>query len=152
MPRYRLIKLNEKQYSESQSIELFENTENPRGYALLTFDSLVELRVAWQSDLMEPSIIEVDENKISIGIDLNFALVDCDKGVFKSFDLDYFFIDAFVHKSFVYVCTEMNILKINMSGFVLHNQPLPSLFVSSKELGDSILIECEDGKVLEITE
>ncbi|WP_154652532.1 hypothetical protein [Flavobacterium rivuli] len=120
--------ISESDFRETGSILLF-NTERPRCYGII-FNEEISFKFGWQSDLITPEINEVSENVYSLGIDLNFAIIDFNKNsIVTNLLLDYFFYLTKLYEDYLYVITELSIIRIELVTFtIIETLYLPDIF------------------------
>ncbi|MXN91055.1 hypothetical protein GR160_07415 [Flavobacterium sp. Sd200] len=109
--------------------ELIFNTERPRCHGII-FNKEISFKFAWQSDLIIPEINEISENVYCLGIDLNFAIIDFKSNlIISNLLLDHFFYGSKVYEDFLYVITELSIIKIELVTFrLIETFHLPDIF------------------------
>jgi hypothetical protein len=146
-----LIKLTRTEYYSFNNLALFDDNLNSRCYGVIT-DGQNDFRLAWQSDLIEPILTQVEANVFSIGIDQDFAVVDFSKNiVLFRLRLIYNFIFTQLFKASIFVITELEIIKIDTANYKISNEyALPESFEDIITLKDSLKILCAEGKYIEI--
>lgn len=120
--------ITESDFKESESVLLF-NTERSWCYGII-FNEEISFKFGWQSDLITPEINEVSENVYSLGIDLNFAIIDFNKNsIVTNLLLDYFFYLTKLYEDYLYVITELSIIRIELVTFtIIETLYLPDIF------------------------
>lgn len=105
--------ITESDFKNNHSTLIF-NTERSRCYGVI-FNKEISFKFGWQSNLIIPKINEISENVYSLGIDLNFVIIDFKKNIIiLNLLLDYFFYEAKLYEDFLYVITELSIIKIEL--------------------------------------
>lgn len=140
--------INEVVFNESNLTTIF-NVERPRCYGILV-NKDYSYKLEWQSEIVNPKINEISDNVYSIGIDLNFAIIDFEKGnVVLNLPLDYFFYDTKLHNGFIYVITELLIIKINQMTYeVIEKFSLPDFFNKIIFNNNTMEIKCLNDEIV----
>lgn len=147
---YKINKVERSEFQNSSLQNIFSNDENSTCFAFLSFDN-IKFKVNWQSDLIEPSVIDIGSELIAVGIDLSFALINRTSGqITYKVDLDYFFVESFVLNNDVLVITELGVLKIDLNNFYSRYYALPDSYHEYEINNGSIEITCENGEVVVI--
>ncbi|WP_105173577.1 hypothetical protein [Pseudoalteromonas sp. T1lg122] len=150
MMNYKINKVERSEFQNSSLQNIFSNDENSTCFAFLSFDN-IKFKVNWQSDLIEPSVIDIGSELIAVGIDLSFALINRTSGqITYKVDLDYFFVESFVLNNDVLVITELGVLKIDLNNFYSRYYALPDSYHEYEINNGSIEITCENGDVVVI--
>lgn len=144
-------KATEEEFNRSAFTELFNEKLTSRCWGIIT-NGVYGFKFGWQSDLLEPLITEADTNIYTIGIDQSFVIADLDKGkVLLSLNLTYNFLTTILFKKNIFVCTELEIIKITQNGFkILSSYPLPDFFEELILSDDSIKVKCFEQEVIAI--
>lgn len=140
--------INEVVFNESNLTTIF-NVARPRCYGILV-NKDYSYKLGWQSEIVNPKINEISDNVYSIGIDLNFAIIDFEKGnVVLNLSLDYFFYDTKLQNGFIYVITELLIIKINQMTYeVIEKFSLPDFFNEIIFNNNTIEIKCLNDEIV----
>lgn len=150
MTNYKISKVEQDEFRSSELKNIFINDENRRCFAFLSFDN-VKFKVNWQSDLIEPAVVDIGSDLIAVGVDLNFALINIVHGqVIYKVDLDYFFVESFVLNNDVYAITELGVLKIDPINANSQYYALPDCYHEHEILNGSVEVTCENGDVVVI--
>ncbi len=141
--------INKNLFEASQSTLLFK-IDRPRIFAIFKY-SHTSFKLAWQSDLIQPEIDNLIDNIYSIGIDLNFAIVDFEKdNIILNLELDYFFYGIELHRGYLYLITELVITRIDLVTYKIHdNIWLPDFFTNMVFTNDHIEITCISGETIQ---
>ena len=139
--------ITESDFKESESVLLF-NTERPRCYGII-FNEEISFKFGWQSDLITPEINEVSENVYSLGIDLNFAIIDFNKNsIVVNLLFDYFFYQTKLSEDFVYIITELSIIRIELVTLtIIETLYLPDIFKEIVFDKNRIEIKCFNDEI-----
>ena len=147
---YKISKVDQDVFRSSELQNIFNNDENSRCFAFLFFDN-VKFKVNWQSDLIEPTVVDIGGDLIAVGVDLNFALINKIHGqVIYKVDLDYFFVESFILNNEVYAITELGVHKIAPINASSQYYALPDCYHEHEVLNGSVEITCENGDVVVI--
>lgn len=105
------LNINRIPYDDTYSQDSFYLIIDETKYPILKFSS--------QSQFVKPILLSINNQYYALGIDLVFCIFD-NKGCLKlSLVLDFFFIDTKVNESFIYVLTELEIIKISIDDFIV---------------------------------
>lgn len=142
-------KITKEEFNRSAFAELFNDKLTSRCWGVIT-NGVNGFKFGWQSDLLEPFITEADTNIHTIGIDRNFVIVDLDKGkILLSLNLTYNFFTTILFKGNIFVCTELEIIKVTQNGLkILSSYPLPDFFEELVLSDDSIKVKCFEQDVI----
>lgn len=140
--------ISESEYKQSVYPALFEDediynrmyaaiSENNRGY-----------KFAWQSDGIKPCVFEIRKNIFALGVDTNFAIVDLYTGrINMKICLNYFLFDIKIISDFLYVITELEIIKIDKNQYeIVTRYDLPDIFETIEMKDNIIFVKCMDGQ------
>jgi len=150
------MKVNIKELTESDFNKLklpilFEDKLSDRVFGLVS-NGVNEYKLSWQSMISKPKINVIDDFRCSIGIDLVFIIFEFQTGeIPMKLSLDYFFYDATIYNEFLYVITELEIIKISSTDLVIAQiYPLPDYFESIEFNEGTIVARCVGGEVVSI--
>lgn len=138
----------ESEFKKIDSALIF-NTERSRCYGII-FNEELSFKFGWQSDLIIPEISRMSENVYSVGIDLNFTIIDFKENIIISnLLLDYFFYETKLHDDFLYIITELSIIKIELITFrLIETLYLPDIFVEIKFDNDRMQVKCFNDEIV----
>lgn len=147
-----LIEISETNFNKLELPILFNDKLTGRVFGVIS-DGINGYKLSWQSTFSKPKLMLIDGFRYSVGIDLNFVIFDISsKQILRSIDLFYFFYDAKIHMGFLYVITELEIIRINILDLeVDETYALTDYFESMDFLEDSIIVKSVDGNVYSIT-
>jgi len=92
---------------------LFNEDKADKCFAVIS-NGIISYQLAWQSDLLEPTVLKIDEEIYCIGIDQHFCIIDFNKcDIFLNIKLMYFFYDVQIFREWIFVISELEIIKIN---------------------------------------
>lgn len=130
---------------------LFEDKLTDRTFGILS-DGRNEYKLGWPSDNIKPVIKWINSSLCSIGIDLVFVIFEFITGkVLLKLSLDYFFYDTKIYNEFIYVITELEIIKINIAILaVVEIYSLPDCFESIEFYERNIMVKCVGDEVVKI--
>jgi hypothetical protein len=146
--------ITELEFIDTNVSLLFQENERifNRKFALLNFDKSI-FKIAWQSDSIEPEIIEISANIYSVGVDQNFAVINVSDGsIILKLELFYFFYSVYKLLNRIFIVTELEIIELNAITFqVLAEFGLPEIFSEMSINGSNIIeVKCMDGTVIVI--
>lgn len=143
--------ISEYDYNNLELPILFENKLTDRRFGLFSRGES-KYKFAWQSETIEPKINFINNFLCSIGVDLVFVIFDILTGkVLVKIPLDYFYYDTKIYNSFLYVITELEIIKISISNLnVVDTYSLPDYFESIEFYAEKIIVKCVNDEVIKI--
>lgn len=140
-------RITKEKYQELKIKNLFEEKMTDCVYATILINNVV-YKFAWASDLVTPVIKIINNQYCTIGIDLDFIVINMiENVVIDSVKLNYFFYDTQIFNNFLFVITELEILKIEMQNFkIIDEIGLPEIFESWDVVDNKIKVICLDGQ------
>jgi len=108
--------------------------------------------LAWSSELVAPVITQISQSIHSVGIDLNFAILDLAAGaVLYQRVLDYWYFRTIVLGGYILIIHELGIVQVDMATFTeVAEWPLPDIFEDIKADGTGMVVTCMDGSIARI--
>ena len=139
----KIKKVSKSEFKKIKCDVLFENKLTNRVFGILSGINRC-YKFAWQSDLIEPLLLNIRENIFLIGIDQNAIIIDLDKNtIILKLSLFYNFYQAQINKKYIYIITELEIIKIDIMTFKVTKQyGLPDFFEKIEFDGETIKIHC----------
>ena len=130
---------------------LFENKLTDRVFGIIS-NGINEYKFSWQSTIIKPKVIDVDDFRCSISIDLVFLIFEFLTGkILLQLTLDYFFYDTKIYNGFIYVITELEIIKISTKDLlVIERFALPDYFENIEFNEEIILVKCVGDEIVNI--
>ncbi|MHA3046233.1 hypothetical protein JSO59_002520 [Riemerella anatipestifer] len=140
-------KISEEDYVQLDCRVLFENNLTDRAFGVISSKDK-HYKFSWQSDIVQPSIIEIKNNIYSVGIDLNYTIVDFNKNtVLLRIELENFLLKTLIYNNTLYVITELEVYLISIINFsVIEMIDLPDIFIDIVFEEDSVNIKCFGGE------
>jgi len=128
---------------------LFANKLSNRVFCLISFGGH-NFKFAWQSEISKPIIAEISADIYSVGIDLNFVIADFNNGnAILQLSLDYYFYDTLINRGFIYLVTQLEIIKINQTTFeIIDRYGLPDFFEEIIFKEGLVEVKCLGGEVM----
>jgi len=147
-----LQQITENDFLESNALTLFSEYKTSRNFGIFTFNNN-SYKLSWQSDVSKPIITQITDNIYSIGIDLNFAIIDFKSNqILLNLDFFSFYYYTKLLDNFIYIVTELEIIKVDTMNFkVVKIISLPDIFREMTVLDDKIVIQCFDDRIVEIS-
>ena len=147
-----LKNLTKEEFNNNKNPILFKDEIANNRHALITNSKLAFL-MAWHSDLIEPVISEIRDSIVSVGVDQNFAIVDFKNNCIPlNLNLSYNFLDASIFRSWIFIITELEIIKADRNSFqILNEYGLPDLFQNILFKEDRIIVKCAEDISIEIS-
>jgi hypothetical protein len=130
---------------------LFEDKLTDRTFGVVS-DGKNEYKLGWQSENVKPVMKWINTLLCSIGVDLVFVIFEFTTGrVLQKLSLDYFFYDTKIYNGFIYVITELEIIKINIVNLaIVEIYSLPDYFKSIEFNERNIVVKCVGDEVVKI--
>ncbi|WP_374173053.1 hypothetical protein [Flavobacterium tructae] len=138
--------INESIFKELKS-EIIFNTETPRCYGMIGNENY-SFKFGWQSEIIIPQVNQISENVYSVGIDLNFVVLDFERNItVLNLSLDYFFYEIKLHEKFLYVITELSIIKIELVTYkIIEEFSLPDFYEEIIFDNNRIEVKCSNNE------
>lgn len=135
--------ITEENFNKINHHLLFENTLSGRSFGIISNDNF-SYKFSWQSDVIKPEINNIKDDVYSIGIDLNYVILDFVKNqILFSVNLNSFFIKSFVRNNIVYVIAETEVYLISVKNYnVIKSIDLPDVFEDILFEVDTTIIRC----------
>jgi hypothetical protein len=143
--------ISEHQFKKLDAPILFENELSDRVFGEVSKREN-KYRFGWQSTGIMPVWLWITDSVCSIGIDLIFVIFDFDSGqILMKLPLDYFFYDVKLQCEFLFVLTELEVIRISTSNWVVSKSfALPDYFETIEFREGCISARCINGEVIEI--
>ena len=143
--------ISESDYNKLKYPVLFENKLTDRVFGIIS-NGINEYKFSWQSTIIKPKVIDVDDFRCSISIDLVFLIFEFLTGkILLQLTLDYFFYDTKIYNGFIYVITELEIIKISTKDLlVIERFALPDYFENIEFNEEIILVKCVGDEIVNI--
>lgn len=120
-------------------------------FAIVHHDSFGDYGLAWNSELIEPSITTVANSMIWIGVDENLVALELHQGRFLvALTLHYPLFEILEVGSAIVVITELEILVFNQNGSLRFTQGLPDMATNWSFQQDQMSIELLDQSTIQI--
>jgi len=109
-------------------------------------------KFGWPTETQSPVVKWIDTLTCSFGVDLDFVIIDSPGGnVLHKMHLDYWLYDIQLFDAFLYVITEIEIIKMNTKdNSIIETYSLPDIYKNMEPSGSGFLVECLDGEVVRI--
>lgn len=148
------MKIQLDEISESEFINLnlpvlFEDKLTDRVFGIIS-NGVKKYKFGWQSTTIKPVIKFINDNHCSLGVDLTFIVFDFNTGeILQKISLDYYFYDTQIFNGFIYVITQLEIIKINILDMtIVKTFDLPDYFESFNPKEKNIVVECLGGEII----
>jgi hypothetical protein len=143
--------ISESDYKNLDLPTLFEDKLTDRKFGLFSKGES-KYKFGWQSETIKPNIIFINNSCCSIGVDLIFIIFEIRTGkVLVKIPLDYYYFDTKIYNNFLYVITELEIIKISIDGLkVIDTYSLPDYFESIEFYNDKIIVKCVNDEVIKM--
>ncbi|WP_326981989.1 hypothetical protein VUJ46_17420 [Chryseobacterium sp. MYb264] len=122
---------------------LFENTLSGRSFGIISNDNF-NYKFSWQSDIVKPEINNIEDDIYSVGIDLNYVILDLvTNKILLNVNLNSFFIKSLVRNNIVYMIAETEVYLISAKNYnVIKSVDLPDVFEDIIFESDTAIIKC----------
>jgi len=136
-------KISEKEFEKLSAPILFENKLTNRVFGQISIEGHT-YKFSWQSDEVNPVILSIRHGIVLIGIDVSLVIFNYNTGkVLLELSLDYFFFDAKIYDDFIFVISELEIIKIYSSTFeVARKYGLPDFIEEIEFKHGRIEVKC----------
>lgn len=147
--KVEIRKVSETEYINANCEILFEDKNSDRMFAIIT-NGIFHYKFGWQSNSIEPFLLDLESGRWLIAIDLNLVIVDFQSNkIIIRMLLDYFFYEAKVFENFVFIVTELEIIKMSLLDFsIIADIALPDYFEKMEKIGHSYMITCSGGEMV----
>ncbi len=134
---------------EQLDLPVLFGDKSDRSFGSILIQEQKLYKISWNSTLIKPNILVINK-VICIGIDLIFIIFNFEKkNILLQLNLDYFFYDVKIYNEYLYVITELEIIKLNISNFeICQKYDLPDYYNDIEFQEDDILISCVNGEVV----
>lgn len=141
--------ISESDYNKLELPVLFEEKVTDRVFGLFS-NGVNEYKFGWQSTACKPKINFIDNFRCSIGIDLVFVIFEIITGkIAVKIYLDYFYYDTKIFNGFLFVITELEIIKLNLIDLmIVDSYSLPDFFESIEFYDEKIVVKCVNDEVI----
>lgn len=140
------------EFNALNELTLFKEADDRANnhYAIIS-DGMYGLKFSWNSEI-EPVIIEVKPKVYSIGIDQHFAVVDFSSNtILLNLNLFYNFYDTKIFKEWIFIISELEILKVSRLDFnIIETYELPDFFSDIEFKGEVAEIRCSGGEIIQL--
>ncbi|WP_392562368.1 hypothetical protein RHO12_02475 [Orbus sturtevantii] len=135
-----LIKIDNKEFDDSQLPILFHKPEYARYFYFLVYNELSVLRFSAQSEI-DPIVKEIG-NVIAIGIDQSVGFWDVSKNeISQTISLTSFFYDFYFSEKYIFIVCEVDVVILQINTLIEYKSLSFSEYIDHIELNDdSILI------------
>jgi hypothetical protein len=122
---------------------IFSDGHSDRKFGLIS-NGKYSYKFAWRSDLISPVIVELTTWIYCLGIDQNFVIINFkSNAILLDLKLTYFFYDIKINGNFIYVITELEIIKIAKTTFIVEKiYDLPDMFQEIEFNNQEAKIKC----------
>ncbi|GAA0875036.1 hypothetical protein GCM10009118_14440 [Wandonia haliotis] len=147
----KLTEISEANFKKLDLPTLFEDKLTDRTFGVVS-DGRKEYKLGWLSENIKPVIKWISTELCSIGIDLVFVIFEFTTGrIIKTPSLDYFYYNTEIYNGFIYVITELEIIKINISDLaVVETYSLPDYFESIEFNEVIVVVKCVGDEIVKI--
>jgi hypothetical protein len=133
--------INKAEYDRLDCQILFENKQADRCYAKISNRNGNYFKFGWQSDLLNPQIIEIDYSIYAIGIDLDFIIINMSKHkIISHLILSNFFYDIKLFGNDICIATELEVIIMDKAHYKIKDTIPLTDFYSNMSFNDNFLI------------
>jgi hypothetical protein len=146
----RYEKISRPEFDSSNFPILFQNVKYARSYGTIT-DSDCCFRFSWRSDLIEPEIKDIGGYHYSVGVDQNYCLIDIQtKKTILDLELFFSFLSSELHNDFIFINTEMEVIRICKKDLTTEEIDLPDFFSELTYVNGEVQAKCVDGTIVSL--
>lgn len=147
----KIKEISESDFNKLELPVLFEDKLTNRVFGIVS-NGVNEYKLSWQSTVSKPKITLIDDFRCSIGIDTIFVILEFITGeILMKLSLDYLLYNIKIHNEFLYIITELEIIKINTKNLAIVNTyALPDYFESIEFKERVIVVKCVGEEVVNI--
>jgi len=122
---------------------LFDDDKANKCFAVIS-NGIISYQLAWQSDLLEPIVLKINQEIYCIGIDQHFCIIDFKKcDIPLNIKLMYNFYDVQIFREWIFVISELEIIKINKHKLNIEFEfGLPDFFEKMEIVNNKIRVSC----------
>ncbi|HEX8576093.1 MAG TPA: hypothetical protein VF677_07335 [Flavobacterium sp.] len=144
-----ISQIEETEFNKLNIPILFSDAKTNRCYGIISNHNY-SYRFSWQSDVVKPNITEVKNGIYAIGIDQNLSIIDFNiNSITCSLELTYFFYDTKIFDNFIYIITELEIIKIDIIAFkIIKEYELPDVFKEMVFANNKVRVQCLDDNII----
>ncbi|WP_392566607.1 hypothetical protein RHO15_03185 [Utexia brackfieldae] len=134
-----LIKIDDKEFNNSQLPILFHELEYARYFYFLVYNELSVLRFSAQSEI-DPIVKEIGKG-IAVGIDQSVGFWDVSKKKISStVSLPSFFYDFYFSEKYIFIVCEVDVVILEINTLVEYKSLSFSEYIDHIELNDDSLV------------
>ena len=141
-----IIEISKVDFDLHNMITLFDENKANKCYAII-LNGLVGYQFAWQSELLKPLLLKLDNEIYCIGIDQHFCILDFNKrDILLNINLMYNFYDILIFHDWIFVISELEIIKINKYNLdIVSEFGLPDYYEKMEFINNEIRVGCLNG-------
>lgn len=130
---------------------LFHKEKTDDNFAAILVNNEMKFKFSWRGDNIEPLILHISEFIYGVGVDLNYSIVNVSNlDIISNIELSFFFLDSKIKDNYIYIITELEILKIEKESFTFINSfILPDIFEEIRFEEKKIIVKCMDENIYE---
>lgn len=140
-----LKEISKEDFVGDVSEALFMDDSLNQKYALVVCGNN-SYKFAWYSDLIEPIFLEVKSGVVCVGVDFSLVIIDFNINEIKlRIKLSYWLINVTLFNENLIVCTELEVLLVDLVNFnVVKKIPLPEFYEKIEIDSKNSYIICVD--------
>lgn len=137
----KFAKISSSEFYESNASTILNGGKNARSFGLISIHEK-KFKISWDSTEINPSIHHIENENYSIGIDLRFIIFNViTEHVVYELHLDYFFYEVKIYKQFIFIATELEIIKINFHTLrIIDKYTLPNYYENMTFMNEKIVV------------
>lgn len=129
-------RISETEFNNLNHLLLFQNESNKYDRS---FGEIIchnnSFKFAWNSTIIDPIILKLENDKICIGIDQKFVILNCRKCIIETLQItDYFIIDIVKTNGLIFICTELEVIVYKIGDIV------PFYVIELHEIFDKLIV------------
>lgn len=107
-------------------------------------NGIISYQFAWQSELINPIVLNIDKEIYCFGIDQSFCIADFSQhNILLNLKLTHYLYDVKKYQGWIFVISELEIIKININTYKIEEEyGLPDFFEKMHFENKSIKVKC----------
>lgn len=146
-----ISKVDKLSFDSNDAELIFDAGSSSGTFALAEYEGK-SFKIAWQSDLIDPIVINLSKNIFCIGVDLNVVIVDYSNfEVLFKLELESFLYDIFIVRDHLYIVSELRVVILGLHGYSISGSyDFPDICSGVAKKEDCIEFNLMDGETIKI--
>lgn len=149
---FSFTEITKEEYNKLNLPTLFTNRLGSWKFGVINFNNHF-YKFSWQSELINPLVIELITGIFCVGIDLNVIVIDSRLNkIIHDLYLNSFFFDVQIIQGFIYIISELEIIQIDKTSLnIVKHHYLPDIFEEMTLAGHKIIVKCMSNTIIELS-